>query len=812
MESRVLVRVCLRFLSALALVACAAPNADAAAPVGAYPIDAAVDAIASRVYVANRDDDTVSVVDAARLSSSSVAVGDEPVAVAVDPVAGVAWVASDAGASVTRITGSDLSTTPVALAAGAIRIAVHPGTGHAWVVTDAGTLVRIDGALATQTASVPGASFLAVDWIADRVWVAGTPLAYVDGDDLEVHPVAEVPAPGGIAIDPVADLVCASRPNLDQIALLSGVAFDQNVSVGDRPEIVAIDPGAGRIYAVNRTDQSVTLVESDLSTSTAVIGAAVGATAVNPTTGHLHVLEPEAGAVAIVAGTTVVHHPTALFTTSAALNPVTNRLYVVSAADASIDAIDTSVLGSSQIAAGERPSAVAVDLLRQRVFVANSGSDDVSVVDGQSQALIETVVVGDLPVAVAVDEARGIAWVANADSDDVTAIVQGPSGFTTETIAVGGRPVAIAANPATGAVFVVANESDSVTRITASGGGWATQSVAVGDGPVALAVDANANRVFVVSPAGGSVTRIDGDTLATQTFPVAGNPARVVVDATDGVAYVASPGATAITAIDGDSTAPIGEVVGAASLAVDPLLRRVYAANALADDVSVIDLDTGDTRRVQVGAAPIAVVLDRVANRILAVRSEAMTVIDGVSLTASPPIPAPSIGPCAGVPFFPVFDPVALRIYVPSCPGGAVVVLAEERQPNPLTVAIAGDTGATENATPTLEFTATNGFLPNTPAVTGIYYQVDTWMGAWTRVTPGGASGSATIALTPGRHTVYAFAVDGHEASSSASPAWAPYYGDVAVAPVVVAQAPEPAAALLGAAAIAVLALRSRRV
>jgi len=72
-------------------------------------------------------------------------------------------------------------------------------------------------------------------WLADRVWVAGTPLAYVDGDDLEVHEVAEVPTPGGIAVDPVADRVCASRPNFDQLALLSGTTFDQYVATGDRP-------------------------------------------------------------------------------------------------------------------------------------------------------------------------------------------------------------------------------------------------------------------------------------------------------------------------------------------------------------------------------------------------------------------------------------------------------------------------------------------------------------------------------------------------------------------------------------------------
>ena len=797
---------------ALALLACAAPDAIAGAPVGTHPVDVAVDPIANRVYVANLDDDSVSVVDGARLSSQSVLVGDEPVALAVDPVAGLVWVASDAGAMVTRIAGADLSAVPVPLAAGALQIAVDPTTREAWVATDAGTVVRIDAALGTQSATVAGASFLAIDWLANRVWVAGTPLAYVDGDDLEVHAVPEVALPGGIAVDPVADRVCASRPSLDQLALLSGTSFDQDVATGDRPEIVAIDPIAQRFYAVNRTDESVSLVESDLQTATAVIGATVGAVVANPNTGHLAVLEPDASKVAIVDGTTVVHHPISLYATSAALNPVTNRLYVTNAADNSIEALDTGVLGAEQIDAGDRPNAVAIDRQRELVYVTNSGTGDVSVVDGTTHAVLETVPAGTLPIAVAVDEITGNAYVANAGSNDVTVIQHGAAGFTSQTIAVGTRPVAIAANAATGAVFVANHDSDDVTRIAPNGGGFSKVTLAVGDGPVALAVDPNANRVFVANGTGDSVTRIDGATFAKHTFAVAGHPAAIAVDPRDGVAYVASPGAGAVVAIDGLATAPIGEVVGATSIAVDPVLGRVYANNSLADDVSAIDLATGTTKRIQVGASPLAVLLDPVANRILAIRSDAMMVIDGVALTMTP-IPDASIGTCAGLPLSPAFDPVTGHAYVPSCPGGAVAVISEQRQANPLSVAISGDDGITQTTTPSLDFAATNAFAPNAPPVTGIYYQVDSWMGPWSAATPSGATGSATLSLAPGPHVVYAFAVDGHEAASSASPASVALVGAIAATPILVAPTPvpEPGVALLGAAACAALATLRRR-
>ena len=48
-----------------------------------------------------------------------------------------------------------------------------------------------------------------------------------------------------------------------------------------------------------------------------------------------------------------------------------------------------------------------------------------------------------------------------------------------------------------------------------------------------------------------------------------------------------------------------------------------------------------------------------------------------------------------------------------------------------------------------------------------IYYQADTWTGPWLRAAPQGSSGGGTTpALTKGIHILYAFAVDGMEATS----------------------------------------------
>jgi hypothetical protein len=68
---------------------------------------------------------------------------------------------------------------------------------------------------------------------------------------------------------------------------------------------------------------------------------------------------------------------------------------------------------------------------------------------------------------------------------------------------------------------------------------------------------------------------------------------------------------------------------------------------------------------------------------------------------------------------------------------------------------------------PVFSLSATSTYSPTIPAVRHIYYQVDTWTGRWLEASPAGASGSGqTPALLRGTHLLFAFAVDGQEATS----------------------------------------------
>jgi len=100
-----------------------------------------------------------------------------------------------------------------------------------------------------------------------------------------------------------------------------------------------------------------------------------------------------------------------------------------------------------------------------------------------------------------------------------------------------------------------------------------------------------------------------------------------------------------------------------------------------------------------------------------------------------------------------------------------VTVLTEQQvQTIPLTTAISAlPNNQTTSPTPAFTFTASSTFSPTAPPVDAVYFQLDTWQGAWTPASPAGTPGSFTgtlPTLSPGIHILYAYATDGQDASS----------------------------------------------
>jgi DNA-binding beta-propeller fold protein YncE len=112
-------------------------------------------------------------------------------------------------------------------------------------------------------------------------------------------------------------------------------------------------------------------------------------------------------------------------------------------------------------------------------------------------------------------------------------------------------------------------------------------------------------------------------------------------------------------------------------------------------------------------------------------------------------------------------NPVTNKIYVGESGSNSVTVIDEEQaQPIPLTTSITPLPGnETSNPTPSFTFSAQSSTMT---VPDGMYFQVDTWQNAWTAATGSNPSFAGTLAaLQPGFHTLYAYAADGQEATST---------------------------------------------
>ena len=76
----------------------------------------------------------------------------------------------------------------------------------------------------------------------------------------------------------------------------------------------------------------------------------------------------------------------------------------------------------STVDVGERPSALAFNPSNNNIYVANTNSNNVSVIESSSNTVISTVDVGERPSALAFNPSNNNIYVTNPVSDDVSVI------------------------------------------------------------------------------------------------------------------------------------------------------------------------------------------------------------------------------------------------------------------------------------------------------------------------------------------------------------------------------------------------------
>jgi YVTN family beta-propeller protein len=261
-----------------------------------------------------------------------------------------------------------------------------------------------------------GWDYVAVDSAARRVYVSrGTRMMVVDADSGKL--LAEIPdTPGvhGIALAPELNkgFISAGRANKVVVVDLTTLKATGTVAAGENPDAILYEPGSKRVFAFNGRSKNVTVIDAESLKVLTTIPVS-GKPEFAAYDGHKHVFVnmEDKGTVAV------------------------------------IDAKGMKVTGEWSMAPCERPTGLAIDRKKGRLFAGCSGNKVMAVMDAKKGKLLASVPIGAGCDGTAFDPAAGLAFAANGRDGTVTVVGEtAPGKFEAlETVAtqVSGRTIAL---------------------------------------------------------------------------------------------------------------------------------------------------------------------------------------------------------------------------------------------------------------------------------------------------------------------------------------------------------------------------------
>ncbi len=185
------------------------------------------------------------------------------------------------------------------------------------------------------------------------------------------------------------------------------------------------------------------------------------------------------------------------------------RLWATSAAEAGVVELDAHSGEVKMLwkTGGTEPSALAISRNGRLVFVANSGSDEVTVID-RVTVVPTQVPIGRRPMGLALAPGGGELWVANAGDHTISVITTQRLREAARFPSGGTGPVQLSFHPTRSEVWVSHSGSRNVTVVDVVSGALLAE-IDLPAEPHAITFSNNGRHAYVSSPASGRVFAID---------------------------------------------------------------------------------------------------------------------------------------------------------------------------------------------------------------------------------------------------------------------------------------------------------------
>jgi YVTN family beta-propeller protein len=299
-----------------------------------------------------------------------------------------------------------------------------------------------------------------------------------------------------------------------------------------------------------------------------------------------------------------------------------------------VDPLSGKVL--QRIAVGKRPRGLKLAPDGTQLFVALSGSprsgpqadeaqaapadraaDGIGVVDVKQGKLVGRLPGGQDPETFDLSQDGRALYIANEETAELSRLdLQSRS--VTQSAAVGKQPEGVSAHPDGSTVYVACEEDSVVVAVDVRSGSMRAR-VPTGQRPRAIAFSADGHEAFVTNELDATVTVFDTRShRVLDTIPItdpSAPPQRPmgIVRSSDGKhVYVSTGRGGAVAELDPQAhkLKRLYRDVGARpwGIALSPDGKRLYTANGPSNDLTILELATGQTRHVTIGGSPWGVV------------------------------------------------------------------------------------------------------------------------------------------------------------------------------------------------------------